>query len=998
MSWKVAGFILVFFIVVLPILSLLLGVESVHSMNVKEVRLELEHSRHPPSDNICSGRCVIIVATVLRTIGNFSYVEKNSSIVMKVTIRIHVEQKGASSFKKTIVKTHYLPMINIDGAHFGIIPGLPAVTIKRIAGEITIWSEVSYSFEVRVDENEKVFDGGCYRVVECRENDTEPPLTYAIIPEGTGILGITTVGWAWPGYRELNVTVLAIDNVEVKDVSLKYSVNGGDFKDVELTDAISFENYRKVLGDLSAAIDSIRRVLGLDIEELPPPNLGIIVKTGYIPGRPPGCYIRFYSEAIDHRGNRFRSPVGLYFTEYSYSNRLVAILDPHILWRILIESGNEFRSLMKYLPDLPENCRNATLWSLNKLLNVTMQLRKIGIENFHHWERVSSKYNIYIAYNPYEILLFFTCNYCKAPDVIWLSNLYTGTSFVDYDLQDLTFTNRNRTRTVLEMMIDFMKRHHTGLIVTQGTLTDWIVYTGINESIKIGCRGHLGYNLTDVNVVNETTLAALLGMPQLTLWECIRDKVADILCSNSDTVSRGLTLKSIPLQISHVPLNTSLVKTAYGIENEILEGLPDRFAIYIPEAMEKGYNAYTHIGWQFAFSKLVALKAFNELRKYRSEVVEIFNGMFTVFGGNVSHLEEAIDWGLESLYLGVINASSREHVLNMSFKLTGLNKTVHLTLPINFSKLFDYIPARILALSEDGLAAIIAYDKCWVNNGYRSLYFSFEIEACTGEYCDRIMTNAVEWVTGWRFENTTGRIGGVRALIDQLSKFNGTDEKVPGETIFEGDLIIPEKGFSSLTVNVNGTKGLFLIVLHPTMDNVHVYIEYGKVASVRYPERVSLIAIPNVSGILEIKMRADADLGLNPVHMCVKCCERASPPMVYITAPKNNSVIHGNQITVEWKIINGTYNIEKVEIRLDNGTWINVTGFNNFTFENLTEGIHVISVRVVDSMGFTGQAKIITKVVSEKESLQEIPLGIIGIILGAMAITVGAFLLLRRMR
>ncbi len=969
----------------------------------------LEHERYPSGENVCAWRSVVVTAVVLREVGNGCYsMVEDANVTLCIRVQIH-----AKTNVREIVKegSYSIPMICLEGVYFGVIPGLPARTVPTVAGEAKIWSEVHYSFTVSIRHDfHGNFPGGYYRVVECAKGDTEPPLTCIVAVNESNAMGLTTRGWVWPQHKGLDVVVLALDDVDVKDVHAFYSVNDGDPRPIELTEDKILLNYREILHEISDLIEALRETLRLSEDELPSPTIGISVKRGAIPGQPAGCYVKFFSEAIDTNGNIFRSPLGLYYVTNKYSHTRILVLDPHVLWWIVAQSREQLRSLLRYLPELPENYREQAIIEVEILVNVTKHLKEANIEFFHHWEWLCERYNVYIASHVDEMsLLLLEGSF--TPDVIWLSNLYLGVeslTVVDYDMRDYDYTVNQECKNALLQLIEYVKRSHAGLIVTQGALTDWVIALSEEETLKIGCRGHIGYSFEDVNIVNETTLAALLGMPQLTLWECVKDALADMLCSNPATATIGMLLKLMPLQLSHVPLNSSMVKTMYGTESEILQNVPEKFEICIPDLKQsKRYMAYTHVGWQFAFSRQIALTAFQRLKAFANEVnymmeaiVEAIEEILRDVSAGPS-VHDTIDWGLEELYMGIVNASIHGHSLNASFKLKGLNRPVSLNISIDFTKLFNYIPAKLIAVSEDKLAAIITYDKYWVDDGYRSVYFSFEIEACSEGYCKSIVLNAIEWTLKWRRIDITGKIGAVRALKSQLDRFKSINGSLLGDIVFDGDLITTEETFSQVEFSVpEDGRSILLIILHPTMDEITVKVDEGNIVGGCTQERVSTFVITNVSGEVKAYIRADADLSLNPVHVTTKCTNATVLPEIVVTAPENNSIVHGGKVTVKWSIVDGAYKVEKVEICIDNGTWIDVTGLNSYTFENLAEGTHVISIRVTDSMGFTGQVNIVVKVTIEKKGgiAQEMPLGIIGVVLGAIAIIMGAVLLLKRRR
>ena len=71
-------------------------------------------------------------------------------------------------------------------------------------------------------------------------------------------------------------------------------------------------------------------------------------------------------------------------------------------------------------------------------------------------------------------------------------------------------------------------------------------------------------------------------------------------------------------------------------------------------------------------------------------------------------------------------------------------------------------------------------------------------------------------------------------------------------------------------------------------------------------------------------------------------------PTLTIDKPKNGTTIYEKKVTVSWT---GSDNvaIDHYEVKLDNGTWVNVGTDTSYVFGNLTVGHHVIYVKAVDT-------------------------------------------------
>jgi len=77
-------------------------------------------------------------------------------------------------------------------------------------------------------------------------------------------------------------------------------------------------------------------------------------------------------------------------------------------------------------------------------------------------------------------------------------------------------------------------------------------------------------------------------------------------------------------------------------------------------------------------------------------------------------------------------------------------------------------------------------------------------------------------------------------------------------------------------------------------------------------------------------------------------------PIVTITNPSDGSTIIGGTVTVEWTGSEGGSGIDHYEIKIDDGSWIDVGTDTNYTFTGLSEGDHTVYVRAFDIAGNFG--------------------------------------------
>ncbi len=83
-------------------------------------------------------------------------------------------------------------------------------------------------------------------------------------------------------------------------------------------------------------------------------------------------------------------------------------------------------------------------------------------------------------------------------------------------------------------------------------------------------------------------------------------------------------------------------------------------------------------------------------------------------------------------------------------------------------------------------------------------------------------------------------------------------------------------------------------------------------------------------------------------------------PVVAITAPMDNAIIIGMNVTVNWSYTE--IHIDHFEIEMDGGSWINVGTNLSYNFTNLQEGEHTVVVRGIDTLGNIGSNGVTFKV------------------------------------
>jgi hypothetical protein len=553
-----------------------------------------------------------------------------------------------------------------------------------------------------------------------------------------------------------------------------------------------------------------------------------------------------------------------------------------MLWLLqenLRELNNSLRSSIGY------GVPNKIASELSNRLNISRSITAYGLVQFHHWEYLGKYYNLYIAWPGRDVV-----NILESfkPNVIILSNLVLGVQgneLWDWDLRDITADGRS----LLERIASYVKQNHVGVIATHGTLSDEIAWLSCESKVKIGARGHVGYSLSDVDIVNEKTVAALLGMPELALWEYVRDKVAEALCAlakdQPELEAVAIAVGSTPLQVPHVPWDGRLRLTPEA--KDLGWSLPDEFEVVMSTLLSRyGFKAYTEVGWQLALPRALAYTAWDAASRARANIsvlVDRLANLYENITGRVvkvpelgMHFNRAVDHGLSSFYRGLSKAVVRGSRFNISVTVPELGKAVNISIDIGREALLNLLqklPVKIVAMSPNGLAGIVAYDKFWDPQGYRAVYISFEVESAKGEVAEKILVNAVEWVKKWQYRDVTELLGNVvRVPKDVASRFRDLVARAPGERIFEDGVLLNEEGGTEIELNTTPSK-LHLVVAHPTTDAISIGIAKGfaKVVNITASGRVTYAVIEvEKPGTIVLALKAGSDSSLNPAYVSIK--------------------------------------------------------------------------------------------------------------------------------
>jgi hypothetical protein len=133
---------------------------------------------------------------------------------------------------------------------------------------------------------------------------------------------------------------------------------------------------------------------------------------------------------------------------------------------------------------------------------------------------------------------------------------------------------------------------------------------------------------------------------------------------------------------------------------------------------------------------------------------------------------------------------------------------------------------------------------------------------------------------------------------------------------------------------------------------------YYKVASESWTKYTEPFTLPNITdGIYTIYFYSIDNLGNQESAKSFTFIFDTSPPVVSIKFPKNGSEVKSSYITATWSGFDELSGVDHYEVRLDENPWINVAANTTYTFSQLSDGTHIIDVRVIDKAGNSRQTR-----------------------------------------
>ena len=117
-------------------------------------------------------------------------------------------------------------------------------------------------------------------------------------------------------------------------------------------------------------------------------------------------------------------------------------------------------------------------------------------------------------------------------------------------------------------------------------------------------------------------------------------------------------------------------------------------------------------------------------------------------------------------------------------------------------------------------------------------------------------------------------------------------------------------------------------------------------------------------------------------------------PSVTITSPEGGWETTESEVTVTWTCTDVGCGVSRIEVRLDDGSYVSVGLASERTFEELAAGEHTVDVRVFDKAGNTDEASVTFTVAEDGGGVSGLLIG--GIVLLLVILALAAMMLMRK--
>lgn len=163
---------------------------------------------------------------------------------------------------------------------------------------------------------------------------------------------------------------------------------------------------------------------------------------------------------------------------------------------------------------------------------------------------------------------------------------------------------------------------------------------------------------------------------------------------------------------------------------------------------------------------------------------------------------------------------------------------------------------------------------------------------------------------------------------------------------------------SSVVVETAGTVGDTEIWVYNSTGVPSSYMAYDDDSGEGSFSRIGLANLRAGTYYIKVQEKGqDAEIGNYTLSLSVTESDDV-PPSLSITSPSSGSAIGSSSVTVRWSASDAQSGLNRIEVRIDGGSWNNASLGSSWTFTGLAEGGHDADVQAFDNMGNSRTASV----------------------------------------
>ena len=175
-----------------------------------------------------------------------------------------------------------------------------------------------------------------------------------------------------------------------------------------------------------------------------------------------------------------------------------------------------------------------------------------------------------------------------------------------------------------------------------------------------------------------------------------------------------------------------------------------------------------------------------------------------------------------------------------------------------------------------------------------------------------------------------------KSTADSICGYDSTLPSVSIGSPSEGSMF----NISAVAITWTGNDSLSGI------DHYEVRIDNGSWINVGTNTSYDFTGIADGSHTVDVKA---VDNASNEATDSVTFTTDTTNPTVSIVLPSDGAIFNRSSVTVSWNGSDVTCGIDHYEVRIDNGSWINVGTNTSYDFTGLSDGSHTVDVKAIDN-------------------------------------------------